>query len=133
MTPMDVRTDAKNKLRDQNFSCVTGISRFFESDWFRQTYVCLTITKQKHLINSLAIRDSRHMIMAKYIFNIACFMTIEFSKVLQSDCLRKLLGTRENSEKSKIFPTQLFTARQKNREMGLHKQKTNISQNHHVF
>ena len=54
-----------------------------ESDWLRQGYVSLTLIKLKDLINSLAIRVSMQMIMCMYMFNRACSMTIEFSKVLK--------------------------------------------------
>ena len=86
--------------------------------WLIETKLgMLTITKQKYLNNFLALRMSSHMIVFRYVFNIACSISIEFSKVLQSDWLRKPLATCKNSQKSKIFPMQLFTAKQKNREM----------------
>ena len=89
-----------------------------ESDWLRQSWVCLTVTKQKHLINLFTLRMSSHMIRSRYIFDIGCFMSIEFSKVLQSNWVRTPLGTCKNSEKYNIHfqCSQLFTARQKNRE-----------------
>ena len=45
-----------------------------ESNWSRQSWECLTIIKQKHLINLLALR------MCKYMFNMACFLSIEVEK-----------------------------------------------------
>ena len=54
-----------------------------ESDSLRQAYVSLTLTKLKDVINSLAIRVSMQMIMCMYMFNRACSMSIEFSKVLK--------------------------------------------------
>ena len=77
----------------------------------------LTITKQKRLIDSLIPRMSSPSIMSRYMFNIACFLSIEVWKVLQSDWLTKLLAKCQNSGKSNIFPIQLFTARQENKEM----------------
>ena len=53
------------------------------SDWLRQTYVRLTLTKLKDLINSLTIRVSMQLIMCMYMFDRACSMSIEFSKVLK--------------------------------------------------
>ena len=43
------------------------------------------------------------MIMSKYMLNVACYMSIEFSKVLQTDWLRKPLATCKNSEKPNIY------------------------------
>ena len=57
------------------------------------------------------------MIMSRYVFNIACSMSIEFSKVLKLDWLIKTLATCKYSSKSTKFLMQLFTARHKNREM----------------
>ena len=45
----------------------------------------LTITEQKHLINSLVPRMSSPSIISRYMFNTACFSSIEVWKVLQSD------------------------------------------------
>ena len=71
----------------------------------------LTITKQKHLIDSLVPRMSDPSIRSRYMLNIACFLSIEVWKVLKSDWLRKVLAKYKNSGKSNIFPMQLFTAR----------------------
>ena len=76
----------------------------------------LIITNQKYLINPLVPRMSSLSIMSRYKFNIACFLSIEVWTVLQSYWLRKLLATCKNSGKSNIFPKQLFTARQGNKD-----------------
>ena len=55
--------------------------------------------------------------MSRFKLNIACFLSIEVRKVLQSDWQRKLLVTWKNVEKSNKISMQLFTARQENREM----------------
>ena len=113
-------------------SWVARISVILESDWLRQSWVCLTITKQKYLVNSLALRISSHMIMSMYMFDIACFMSIEFSKFLQSDCLRTPLATCKNSEKYKIHFQCSCSQPGRKTERRLDRQKTNISQNHHT-
>ena len=41
--------------------------------------------------------------MSRYMFNIDCFMSTDFSKVLRTDWLRKHLPTNKNSEKPNIF------------------------------
>ena len=76
----------------------------------------LNITKQKHLINSLVPRMSSPSIMSRYMFNIACFLSMEVWKVLQFDWLRKFLAKCKNSGKSNIFPMQLFTVRQEKKD-----------------
>ena len=63
----------------------------------------LIITNQKYLINPLVPRLSSFSIMSRYMFNIACFLSIEVWTVLQSYWLRKLLATSKNSGKSNNF------------------------------
>ena len=92
----------------------------------------LIITKQKHLINSLVPRMSSPSIMSRYMFNIACYLSIEVWKVLKSDWFRKLLATCKTSEKSNIFPMQLFTARQENKEITEQTEKGHFTEQHHT-
>ena len=113
-------------------SWVAAISVILESNWLRSSWVCLTITKQKQLISSLALRMSSHVIMSSYMLNIPCFMSIEFSKVLQSDWLRIPLATSKNSEKSNIHFQCSSSQPGRKTERRLDRQKTNISQNHHT-
>ena len=54
---------------------------------------------------------------SRYMFYIACFISIGFLKVVEYDSLIKPLATCKNSQKSNIFPLQFLTAKQKNREM----------------
>ena len=96
-------------------------------------YPELTITNQKHLINSLLPRMSSPSIMSRYMFNIACFLSIEVWKVLQSDWLRKLLATRKVLGKSNIFPMQLFISRQENKEITEQAEKENFTEPHHTM
>ena len=92
----------------------------------------MTIAKQKHLINSLVPRMSSPSILSRYMFNIACFLSIEFWKVLQSDWLRKLLGTCKTSRRSNMFPMQLFTANQENKEITVQAEKGHFTEPHHT-
>ena len=96
-------------------------------------YPELTITNQKHLINSLLPRMSSPSIMSRYMFNIACFLSIEVWKVLQSDWLRKLLATCKVLGKSNIFPMQLFISRQENKEITEQTEKENFTEPHHTM
>ena len=93
----------------------------------------LTITKQKHLINLLVPRMSSPSIMSRYMFNIACYLSIEVWKVLQSDWFRKLLATCKTSEKSNIFPMQLFTASQENKEITEQTEKGHFTEPHNTI
>ena len=92
----------------------------------------LNITKQKNLIESLVPRVSSSSIMPRYMFNIACFLSTEVSKVRQSDWWRKLLVKCKNSGKSNIFPMQLFRARQENKETTEQKEKEHFTEPHHT-
>ena len=92
-----------------------------------------TITKQKHLINSLVSRISSPSLMSRYMFNIACFLSIEVWKVLKSDWLRKLLVTCKTSRKSNIFLIQLFIARQENKEITEQTEKGHFTEPHHTI
>ena len=71
-------------------------------------------------------------IMSRYMFNIACFLSTEVWSVLQSDWLRKLLATCKISGKSNIFPMQLFTARQENKEITEQTEKEHFTEQHHT-
>ena len=53
-----------------NFSWVIGISRIFGFDWSRLSWIYLTKTKQKPLINLLVLRMCSDMIITRYKFNI---------------------------------------------------------------
>ena len=92
----------------------------------------LSITKQNHLIDSLVPRMSIPSIMSRYMFNIACLLSIELWKVLQSDWLKKRLAKCKNSGKSNIFPMQLFTARQENKQMTEQTEKEHFTEPHHT-
>ena len=65
-------------------------------------------------------------------FNIACFMNIEFSKVLKSDWLRKPLATCKIQKKSNIYFQCSCPQPGRKTERRLDAQETNISQNHHT-
>ena len=71
-------------------------------------------------------------IMSRYMVNIACFLSNEVWNVLQSDWLRKLLATCKISGKSNIFPMQLFTARQENKEITEQTEKEHFTKPHHT-
>ena len=71
-------------------------------------------------------------IMSRYMFNIACFLSTEVWKALQSDWLRKLLAKCKNSGKSNIFAMQLFTARQENKETTEQTEKEHFTEPHHT-
>ena len=114
-------------------SWVAGISIILESNWLRRSWICVTITKQKHLINSLALRISSHMIISRYTFDIDFFMRIEFSKVLQSDWLRTPLATYKNSEKFNIHFQCCCSQPGRKIERRLDRQKTIISQIDHTY
>ena len=92
----------------------------------------LTITNQKHLMDSLVPRMSSPSIMSRYMFNIACFLSTEIWKVLQSDWLRKLPVKCKNSGKSNIFLMQLFTTRQEKKEMTEQTEKEHFTEPHHT-
>ena len=92
----------------------------------------LTITKQKHLINSLVPRMSSPSIMSRCMFNIACFLSIQVWKVLQSDWLRKPLSTCKMLGKSNIFLMQLFTVRYESKEITEPTEKEHFTEPHHT-
>ena len=87
MTPMYVYPYAKNNFATKTFLELLefqGSSNLISQDKVGGIPE-LTITKQEHLINSLVPRMSSPSIMSRYMFNIACFLSIEVRKVLQSD------------------------------------------------
>ena len=95
VTPMYIYPYAKNNFATKTFLELLefqGSSNLISQDKVGGIPE-LTITKQEHLINSLVPRTSSPSIMSRYLFNIACFLSIEVWKVLQSDWLRKLLAT----------------------------------------
>ena len=71
-------------------------------------------------------------IMSRYMFNIACFLSTEVWNVLQPDWLRKLLATCKISGKSNIFPMQLLTAGQENKEITEQTEKEHFTKPHHA-
>ena len=76
---MDIYPEAKNNLATKTFLKLLE----FQGSWnlINQVKVGgipeLIITKQKHLIDSLVPRMSSPSIMSRYMFNIACFLSIE--------------------------------------------------------
>ena len=134
VTPMYLYPYAKNNFATKTFIELLefqGSSNLISQDKVRGIPE-LTKTKQKHLTNSLVPRMSSPSIMSTYMFNIACFLSIEAWKVLQSDWLRKLLATCKILGKSSIFPMQLFTARQENKEITEQTEKGHFTEQHHT-
>ena len=76
---MDIYPEAKNNLATKTFLELLE----FQGSWNLISQVKvggipeLIITKQKHLIESLVPRMSSPFIMSRYMFNIACFLSIE--------------------------------------------------------
>ena len=135
VTPMYIYPYAKNNFATKTFLELLefqGSSNLISQDKVRGIPE-LTITKQKHLINSLVPRMSSPSIMSRYMFNIACYLSIEVWKVLKSDWFRKLLATCKTSEKSNIFPMQLFTARQESKEITKQTEKGHFTEPHHTI
>ena len=79
MIPKDVYPSAKNNLVTKTFLQLLEFQGTMNLIGHNKAGGIpeLTITKQKHLIDSLVPRISSPSIMSRYMFNIACFLNIE--------------------------------------------------------
>ena len=77
---MDIYPSAKNNLATKTFLELLEFQRTMNLIGHNKigSIPELTITNQKHLIDLLVSRMSSPSIMSRYMFNIACFLSIEF-------------------------------------------------------
>ena len=83
MTPMYVYPYAKNNFATKTFLELLefqGSSNLISQDKVGGIPE-MNITKQKHLINSLVPRMSSSSIMSRYMFNIACFLSLKIPTI----------------------------------------------------
>ena len=77
---MDIYPSAKNNLATKTFLELLEFQRTMNLIGHNKigSIPELTITNPKHLIDLLVSRMSSPSIMSRYMFNIACFLSIEF-------------------------------------------------------